>query len=115
MELSTPADALRALKLLQDARYRDGVNTADPNIAADILDAAGFHAAAQTLRQRDQLLLETYRDRVSATRDAMQHYRIQGVPALIVSIGGKGQPIRGDRLYGPFENLKKHIDAMHSA
>ncbi|MGO7153892.1 DsbA family protein [Rhizobium leguminosarum] len=100
-----------ALKALQSARYVDGRNTSEIAVVADVLDQAGFSDAAARVRAPDEALLEIYRNRIGKSRQLMDAFRMDGVPALLVSDGDKRRVLRSDALFGGFDRLAAELQA----
>ncbi|MFW8588482.1 DsbA family protein [Rhizobium beringeri] len=100
-----------ALKALQIARYVDGRNTSEIAVVADVLDQAGFADSAARVRAPDEALLEIYRNRIGKSRQLMAAFRMDGVPALLVSDGDKRRVVRGDALFGGFDRLAAELQA----
>jgi putative protein-disulfide isomerase len=100
-----------ALKALQIARYIDGRNTSEIAVVADVLDQAGFSDAAARVRAPDEALLDIYRNRIGKSRQLMAAFRMDGVPALLVSDGDKRRVVRGDALFGGFDRLAAELQA----
>ncbi|MGO6926306.1 DsbA family protein [Rhizobium ruizarguesonis] len=100
-----------ALKALQIARYIDGRNTSEIAVVADVLDQAGFSDAAARVRAPDEALLDIYRNRIGKSRQLMAAFRMDGVPALLVSDGDKRRVLRSDALFGGFDRLAAELQA----
>ncbi|MGO7383277.1 DsbA family protein [Rhizobium ruizarguesonis] len=100
-----------ALKALQIARYIDGRNTSEIAVVADVLDQAGFSDAAARFRAPDEALLDIYRNRIGKSRQLMAAFRMDGVPALLVSDGDKRRVLRSDALFGGFDRLAAELQA----
>lgn len=100
-----------ALKALQIARYIDGRNTSEIAVVADVLDRAGFSDAAARVRAPDEALLDIYRNRIGKSRQLMAAFRMDGVPALLVSDGDKRRVLRSDALFGGFDRLAAELQA----
>ncbi|AXA43881.1 DsbA family protein [Rhizobium leguminosarum] len=100
-----------ALKALQNARYVDGRNTSEIAVVAEVLDQAGFSDAAARVRAPDEALLDIYRNRIGKSRQLMAAFRMDGVPALLVSDGDKRRVLRSDALFGGFDRLAAELQA----
>ncbi|MGX9992721.1 DsbA family protein (plasmid) [Rhizobium sp. Z1P35] len=100
-----------ALKALQIARYVEGRNTSEIAVVADVLDQAGFSDAAARVRAPDEALLDAYRNRIGKSRQLMDAFRMDGVPALLVSDGDKRRVLRSDALFGGFDQLAAELQA----
>ncbi|MGO6995864.1 DsbA family protein [Rhizobium leguminosarum] len=100
-----------ALKALQIARYVDGLNTSEIVVVADVLDQAGFSDAADRVQAPVEALLDAYRNRIGKSRQLMDAFRMDGVPALLVSDGDKRRVLRSDALFGGFDRLAAELHA----
>ncbi|CAN7753427.1 DsbA family protein [Rhizobium leguminosarum] len=100
-----------ALKALQIARYVDGLNTSEIVVVADVLDQAGFSDAADRVQAPHEALLDAYRNRIGKSRQLMDAFRMDGVPALLVSDGDKRRVLRSDALFGGFDRLAAELQA----
>ncbi|MBY3223494.1 DsbA family protein [Rhizobium sp. 25PS6] len=100
-----------ALKALQSARYVDGRDTSEIAVVVDVLDQAGFPDAAARVRAPDEALLDAYRNRIGKSRQLMAAFRMDGVPALLVSDGNKHRVLRSDALFGGFDRLAAELQA----
>lgn len=109
--LTQPESELAALKALQEARYVDGINSANLETVAGILEKAGFDAAAKLVRVPGQDLLAAYDNRIKAARRDMAQFGAQGVPTLIVGEGDNRRMLRGNALYGRFDLLTEELRA----
>ncbi|ANP91492.1 protein-disulfide isomerase (plasmid) [Rhizobium leguminosarum] len=99
-----------ALKALQSARYVDGRDTSEIAVVVDVLDQAGFPDAAARVRAPDEAL-DAYRNRIGKSRQLMAAFRMDGVPALLVSDGDKRRVLRSDALFGGFDRLAAELQA----
>ncbi|TAY08063.1 DsbA family protein (plasmid) [Rhizobium leguminosarum] len=108
IQLDRERDALTAL---QNARYVDGRNTSEIAVVADVLDQAGFSDAAARVRAPDEALLDAYRNRIGKSRQLMDAFRMDGVPALLVSDGDKRRVLRSDALFGGLDRLAAELQA----
>ncbi|NYT33277.1 DsbA family protein [Rhizobium sp. WYCCWR 11128] len=100
-----------ALKALQNARYVAGRNTSEIAVVAEVLHQAGFSDAATRVRAPDEALLDIYRNRIGKSRKLMAAFRMDGVPALLVSDGDKRRVLRSDALFGGFDRLAAELQA----
>ncbi|QND18720.1 DsbA family protein (plasmid) [Rhizobium leguminosarum bv. trifolii] len=108
MRLDRERDALTAL---QSARYIDGRNTSEIAVVADVLDQAGFSDAAARVQAPDEALFDAYRNRIGKSRQLMDAFRMDGVPALLVSDGDKRRVLRSDALFGGLDRLAAELQA----
>jgi len=108
VSLTEPQRELDTLKRLQEARYVDGQDTSELTTVANILRKHGLASAAELLQTGDEQLMATNGTRVQQAQQLMRSLGAQGVPALVLSQGGKQRLLRGDLLFG-------HIDTLLSA
>lgn len=104
--LTEPTRELEALKVLQEARYVLGLDTADVEVVAQQLRAIGLNTAAERLLAPDIALKQAHSDRVQAALRLMRQHRAQGVPALVVHGASGDRLVQGNALYGSVENLR---------
>ncbi len=104
--LTEPVRELEALKVLQEARYVQGLDTADVAVVAQQLRDLGLAAAAERLLAPDAALHEAHASRVQAAQRLMRQHRAQGVPALVVHGAAGDRLLQGNALYGSVENLR---------
>jgi len=109
--LTEPSRELAALRVLQHARYVDGRDNTSHEAVADILDNAGFTAAARHVRTPDPALLATYRRRIEAARADMAQFGVHGVPALVVDDDVRRRILPGSALFGRFDLLTAQLKA----
>ena len=109
--LTEPAHELEALKVLQEARYVQGLDTCTVPTVEKLLRDTGLGSAADRLIADDAELLAANAARVHKARGLMQRFGAQGVPALIVTDDNGSRLLRGDALYGSFDILLSHIAA----
>lgn len=109
--LSEAPRELDTLKLLQEARYVDGMDTSAAPVVDKLLREAGLGAAADRLSAGDDALLAANAARVRKAQGLMQALGAQGVPALVITDGQGKRLLRGEALYGHFDNLLSQIAA----
>jgi len=109
--LAEPAREIEALKALQRARYVDGRDNASLEAVADILNDAGFAAAATRVRALDEDLLAVYRRRIDAARSDMRRFGAAGVPALVIGEAAQRRLLPGNLLFGSFDVLQVQLQA----
>jgi putative protein-disulfide isomerase len=107
--LTEPARELEVLKVLQEARYVEGLDTADVDVVAQLLRTVGLAAAAERLLNPDAALHEAHATRVQAAQRLMRQHRAQGVPALVVHSAAGDRLVQGQALYGSVENLRASV------
>lgn len=108
--LSAPRKEIAALKALQQARYVDGMNNSDLDVVARTLAKAGLADAAERVRAPDDELMAAYRSRIGAARTLMAEFRVNGVPALVVSREGHRRLLPSSALFGGFEALVSQLE-----
>ena len=107
--LTEPARELEALKVLQEARYVQGLDTADVEVVAQLLRGLGLAAAAERLLSPDAALHDAHTTRVQAAQRLMRQHRAQGVPALVMHGVTGDRLLQGNALYGSVENLRASL------
>lgn len=107
--LTEPARELEALKVLQEARYLQGLDTADVEVVAQLLRGLGLAAAAECLLSPDAALHDAHTTRVQAAQRLMRQHRAQGVPALVLHSATGDRLLQGNALYGSVENLRASL------
>jgi putative protein-disulfide isomerase len=111
VSLSQPHRELATLKVLQEARYVQGLDTCDVSVVGTLLRDLGLTAAADRFAAGDTELLAANTARIEKARGLMQTFGAQGVPALMVTDGRGSRLLSGNALYGNFENLLSQIEA----
>lgn len=107
---TAPAHELEALHALQQARYVEGRDTAEPEVLADLLRALGLADAATLTLAPDAALHSVVAERVARAQAMLRAVGARGVPQLVVAgQGGALRLIGGDALLGPREKLVEHI------
>lgn len=107
--LTEPARETEALKVLQEARYVRGLDTADVAVVAKLLRDMGLPTAADRLQNPDTALQVAHTTRVQAAQQLMRIHGAQGVPALVVHRASGDRLLQGNALYGSFENLQASL------
>jgi putative protein-disulfide isomerase len=102
---TAPAEELKTLKVLQEARYVDGLDICTPQGVEAILRAKGLTAAADLLARKDADLQLQHDARVQKARRLMQAHGAQGVPAMVVHGASGARLVRGDALYNGHDAL----------
>jgi putative protein-disulfide isomerase len=103
--LTEPRRELETLKVLQEARYVQGLDTCDVSVVGDLLRNHGLSTAANRLAASDAELLVANAVRIQKARGLMQTFGAQGVPALVVSDDKGSRLLSGNALYGSVDNL----------
>ena len=109
--LTAPARELAALKVLQEARYVQALDTGSVAVVARLLRGMALDAAADLLHADDAQLAAANAARMVKAQGLKQAFGAQGVPALIVTDGKGSRMLRGNALYGRFESLLAEIAA----
>jgi putative protein-disulfide isomerase len=108
---TAPAEELKTLKLLQEARYVEGQDICTPQGVDGVLRANGLTAAADLLAGQNPDLQLQHDARIQKARQLMQAHGAQGVPALVVHGTSGSRLVRGDALYNGYEGLMAAIAA----
>lgn len=109
--LADPRLRFDALHLLQKGRYVEGLDTADIDVVASLLDNAGFAAAADHLRKPDEALLSHVRETVANGQQLFRSLHANGVPAIVLERDGSRQLLNSSVLFSTYDNLKAHLAA----
>ncbi|MDH6266068.1 putative protein-disulfide isomerase [Rhizobium sp. SG_E_25_P2] len=113
--LTAPAAELECLRLIQEARYVLGRDVTESQSLIDILDQAGFGAAAARLVSPDVELVSTNRRRIADARALKDEFRVDGVPALIVDDGRSRRYLAASALLGNADPISSLLGASASA
>jgi putative protein-disulfide isomerase len=105
VSLSEPQRELETLKVLQEARYVQGLDTCDVSVVDTLLLGLGLAVAADRLAASEAELLAANAARIQKARGLMQTFGAQGVPALVVSDDKGSRLLSGNALYGSFDKL----------
>lgn len=105
VSLTEPHRERETLKRLQEARYIDGLDITSLTIVEKLLRDTDLTAAADQLTSGSAELSQCYDARMLNAQRLMQTFGATGVPALIVTKGDSRRLLRGDALFGSFENL----------
>ena len=108
--LTSPADEIDALKLIQQARYVHGLDITDFGSLIKILKNAGFVAAADRLKNPDQALINANQARTTKGQHLMRAVHAHGVPTLVVTNDLEKRALVTGDLLGSFENLTSKIN-----
>jgi putative protein-disulfide isomerase len=111
VSLSEPLRELETLKVLQEARYVQGLDTCDLSVVENLLRDQGLAAAADRLAASDTDLLAANTARMQKARGLMQTFGAQGVPALVVSDDKGSRMLSGNALYGDLDHLLSQMTA----
>lgn len=107
--LSAPKSELETLKVLQEARYVQGLDTCDMPVIQELLLHLGLDQAARLLIANDAELASANTTRLRNARSLMQSVGAQGVPALVVSTDKGDRLLSGNALFGGIDNLIQQI------
>ena len=111
VSLTTPQRELEALKLLQEARYVDGLDTTDVPVVAQLLRIADLATAADRLVAADADLHQANTQRLQRAQGLMRSLGASGVPALVRTDASGSRMLPGNALFGSFEQL---LDALRA-
>lgn len=112
VSLTEPLRELETLKLLQEARYVQGLDTCDVSVVDKLLRDSGLAAAAVRLIAGDAELHQASVVRVQRAQRLMHALRVQGVPALVLKGQDGNRLLNGNVLYGSFDSLLGHLVAV---
>ncbi|BDT66495.1 hypothetical protein os1_06580 [Comamonadaceae bacterium OS-1] len=111
VSLTAPARELQALKLLQEARYVDGLDTTAVPVVARLLRDADLATAADRLVAADTELHQANTQRLQRAQGLMRSLGASGVPALVRTDASGSRLLPGNALFGSFEQL---LDALQA-
>lgn len=109
VSLTAPDREFETLKAIQRARYVEGRDIANSTVLGDILLSLGLAAAAERLAASDAELLATNQKRIADANAEMRTFGANGVPNLIVGVGGKRRLVAGGALFESLETLVKEL------
>lgn len=109
VSLTAPERELETLKLLQEARYVQGLNTSAMSVVVTLLRDADLSPAADMLTAPSHELVSANAARIDQAQGLMQAHGANGVPALVVTNRTGRRLLRGDALYGSFDDLLKAL------
>lgn len=98
-----PLDEARALQAIQAARYVEGRDVTAKSVLIDVLNEAGFSAAAEQFWAADEHLEAAMAERVRQAQGLMRGLGIQGVPALLT--GEPPRALPAGALFRNFDEL----------
>jgi len=111
VSLSEPQRELETLKVLQEARYLQALDTSAVPVVEKLLRDTGLSVAADRLVTGDAELLAADAARIQNAQGLMQTLGAQGVPALVVKDDNGSRLLRGNALYDSFDSLLSQIVA----
>jgi putative protein-disulfide isomerase len=109
VSLTDAPQELATLQAFQEARYVEGLDTANAAVVGELLRRLGLHAAAERMANADKALLEAHAHRLQKAQGLMQRLGAQGVPALVVHGSTGPRLLASNVLYGSLENLLDHM------
>lgn len=109
VSLTEPERELEALKLLQEARYVQALDTSAALVVGTLLREVGLQQAADVFASPSHDVVSANAARIEQAQRLMQAHGANGVPALIVTNEQGRRLLRGDALYGSFDDLLKAI------
>jgi putative protein-disulfide isomerase len=105
VSLTEPLRELETLTLLQEARYVHGLDVTSILVVEKLLREADLSAAANQLAADSPELHQRNDMRLQSAQRLMQTFGASGVPTLVLTKDGNRSLLRGDALFGSFENL----------
>ena len=107
--LTSTSAEIDALKIIQQARYVHGLDITDIDSLIEILNKAGFVAAADRLKNPDQALINANQARTTKGQHLMRAVHAHGVPTLVVTNDLEKRALVTGDLLGSFEHLTSTI------
>ena len=102
---------LEALRIIQHARYVDGLDITSPAVLVDLIHQAGMTSAADLLREPSEALFEVNRALVGNGQQLFRQARADGVPALVIDAGAGPHLLNSSALFSSYDNLMAHLQA----
>lgn len=109
--VADPNLRLDALRIIQHARYVDGLDVTSLPVLIDLLDQAGMTSAADLLREPTEALFEANRDLVVKGQQLFRQVRADGVPALVFDTDKGPHLLNASALFSNYDNLMAHLKA----
>ncbi|CAN7716299.1 DsbA family protein [Neorhizobium tomejilense] len=100
-----------ALKIIQHARYVDGLDVTSPAVLIELLDQADMTSTADLLREPSEAVFEANRALVGKAQHLFRQARADGVPVLVVESGAGPHLLNSSALFGSYGNLMPHLEA----
>lgn len=97
--MTDPAQELKALRLIQTARYVKGLDVTDAKELVRLLNTAGLTEAAALLASPAESLLAANRERVGTARRMMQRFQTNGVPAMVIGQDDTAQLFAAQQIF----------------
>lgn len=105
VSLTEPQRELEALKLIQEARYVHGLDITSPSVVEQLLRDSGLTAAADQLQANVTELRQANDARMQRAQRLLHIFGVTGVPTMVVTSGNDRRLLRGDALFGSFDDL----------
>ena len=112
VSFTEPQREFETLRQFQEARYVNGQDITSLIIVEKLLRDVGLSVAADQLATGSAELSQRYDTRLQSAQRLMQTFGAKGVPALIVTKGDSRRLLRGDALFGSFENLMDSLKSI---
>ncbi|MBT9463643.1 DsbA family protein [Hydrogenophaga sp.] len=97
--LTAPQRELDALKVIQRARYVDGLDVTRADTLATVLKALGLDRAAARMAMPDAALLQANRARIDQAQALLQTFGARGVPTFILEEDGRRELLPAGSVY----------------
>lgn len=111
VSLAAPAQQLKTLTAIQQARYVDGKDVTTTAGLVRLLEELHLADAATRLAQADAQLLAANRTRIEGAQALMREFGAQGVPTFIAESGGKRWLIDAHAAYTDPSAFKRQLQA----
>lgn len=111
VQRTVPEREFDALRVIQEARYVDGLDTTDQTVLAGLLRGLQLDVAAEQLLQADAALAAATQARMADAQRDMQQLGAQGVPNLVLVNAQGRHLVRGNALYGSLDSLLAQLQA----
>lgn len=109
--LADPNLRLDALRIIQHARYVDGLDVTNLAVLIDLIDQAGMTSAADLLREPTEALFEASRNLVAKGQQLFRRVGADGVPAIVIDAGNGPHLLNASALFSNYDNLMAHLKA----
>lgn len=110
--LTAPQRELDALKVIQRARYVDGLDVTRADTLATVLKALGLDRAAARMAMPDAELLQANRTRIDQAQALLQTFGARGVPTFILEDDGRRELLPASSVYS---NPQAFVDQFATA
>lgn len=105
VRLAAPEREFETLEAIQQVRYVEGRDNADPLVIAEVLADLGLADAATRFVAADEDLVAANSARVADGRAEMHRFGARGVPTLIARTDQGGRVVQSSMLYGNANTL----------